>query len=214
MRRYSWPWNRLVVSDYFRDGNYSRNPAWRVTSGAFTIGPKWLTASFLAPPPVVAPPQRTSQPAPQAEQGNQDLGAVLFGTVLRELSCGRRQNDTQTPPPAPPAARVLFQSRAVQSSSTSGGELEFGLGQGAAALGYFLKLGSGASPTLSLSRRGRRGSAVIESANLTNSVDDVKTHTLLLTRDATGDMNVTLDGKNQLRVTGRAVRSVALYGAP
>jgi hypothetical protein len=257
MRRYAWPWNQLVVSDDFRDGDYRRNPAWRVTSGAFTVGPRGLTARYAAPPPV-APPQ---QPAPQAEQGNQDLGAVLFGTVLRELSRNRRQPESQPAAPAAPAvtqaagdaiivleraipnkfaARVMFQSSAFQSSSTSGGNLEFGLGQGSAALGYFLKLTSGASPALSLSRRGSRGSAVIESAHLTNSLDDGKTHTLLLTRDATGDMNVTLDGKTQLRVVDRAfrsafdrfvitttpnngtpgsagdyaIRSVALYGAP
>jgi hypothetical protein len=220
MRRYSWPWTRLVVSDDFADGDYARNPAWRVTSGAFTIEPRGLTARYAAPQPVA----KTPQPARQPEQGNQDLGAVLFGTVLRELSRNRRQPDAQTTPPAAPAVKqatrgeaIIVLERAIpnqfaarvlfQSSAARGGNLEFGLGQGPSALGYFLKLGSGAFPTLSLTRRGSRGSAVIESANLTNSLDDGKTHTLLLTRDATGDMNVTLDGKTRLRVVDRAFRS-------
>ena len=121
MRRYAWPWNQLVVSDDFRDGDYRRNPAWRVTSGAFTVGPRGLTARYAAPP--VAPPQ---QPAPQAEQGNQDLGAVLFGTVLRELSRNRRQPESQPAAPAAPAVTqaagdaIIVLERAIPNNGTTG----------------------------------------------------------------------------------------------
>jgi hypothetical protein len=242
VRRYAWPWTRPVASDDFADGDHTSNPAWRVTSGAFAIGPNGLAARNTAPPAAPTPPP----PAAKTEQGNQDLGAVLFGTVLRELSRNTRQQEA--PPPAAPAASrapvgeaSLFLARSIPNSfaarirfhagAVRGGHLEIGLAQGTAALGYFVKLETGATATLSLIRRGSSGSAVIESAVVTDPLDDGKFHELLLTRDAAGHITVTLDGVSRLRVVDRAfrsafdrfqitvsegdysVRSVALYGA-
>ena len=29
VRKYDWPWQRIIVEDAFRDGEFRRNPAWR-----------------------------------------------------------------------------------------------------------------------------------------------------------------------------------------
>jgi hypothetical protein len=239
VRRYSWPWKSLVARDDFRDGDYARNPAWVVSSGAFSVSAEGLVTKVAADTRPVEP-ERTAEPR---KQDSDDLARALLGGVLRELSRGREADDTSAPARAETVteARIGLERRIpnqfalrveLQSRPSARGLLELGVGQGPAGLGYRLVYEAGASPGLSLVRKGTRGDAVIEAVSQRTVLEDGRSHVLLLTRDRTGGMTLAVDGKTRFRVTDRAfrapfdrfiitngggdfiIRSVAIYGAP
>lgn len=239
VRRYSWPWHKLVVGDNFRDGDISRNPPWVVSSGSFSVGSDGLVTSVAAVTGAAEP-----APAPEPrQQRSDDFARALLGGVLRELTRDRQQTSPSEPAPTKTssearirlerpipnqfALRVELQSRAAPQ-----GRLELGVGQGPGGFGYFLVYTAGTSPGLSLVRKGTRGEAVIEAVAQQIVLEDGRSHVLLLTRDKTGEMTLAVDGNTSFRVTDRAfrspfdrfivtngggdftIRSVAIYGAP
>lgn len=239
VRRYSWPWNRLVFADDFRDGDLSRDPKWTIISGSFPVQQGGLVTRVTAAP---APTEPKSETAPK-QQGSDDFARQLLGGVLREMTRGRESQGTETERRSEPAEKARIEVAAqipnqfavrveLQSRTTGQGRLEFGVGQGADALGYYLVYNAGSPASISLLRKGTRGAAVIESTADPVSLGDGGTHILLFTRDASGDMNVSLDGKSRFRVLDRAfrsgfdrfvilngggdftIRSVAVHGAP
>ena len=239
VRRYSWPWKKLVVRDDFQDGDYAQNPPWVVSSGAFSVWSEGLVTSVAAVTRA-AEPKQTTEPR---KQESDDFARALLGGVLRELSRDPQRGGTKAPPqtetisearirlerdiPNQFALRVELQSRA-----SADGRLELGVGQGPAGLGYSLVYDAGASAALSLIRKGTRGNAVIEAVPQRPVLEDGKSHVLLLTRDRTGGMTLAVDGETRFRVSDRAfrgpfdrfiiingggefvIRSVAIYGAP
>ncbi len=217
-RRYSWPWRNRVVHDDFSDGNHTSAPAWTTGGGASAV-----TADGFALTPVRETPVRETPASTGTSPDSQpeDLGRALLGGILRELAreqqSGRRGGAAppQDPPRYQPATAVLrqpisnsFAIRLVLAPMrASGGSLEFGVGQGDRGLGYFLVYRPGATPGLSLERRGSRGAAVIEAGNLPAAANPGMQRTLQLTRNAAGEMETIVDGVSVFRVTDRAFRS-------
>ncbi len=239
VRRYSWPWHKLVVADDFGDGEYSRNPPWVVSSGSFSVRSEGLVTRVAAASGAAEPSQTTE---PQ-QQTSDDFAQALLGSVLRELSRDRQRNGTtkSTQTKTISEARIRLERRIpnqfairveLQSRGNTQGRLELGVGQGPSGLGYFLVYNASSSPGLSLIRKGTRGNAVIEAVPQRLNLEDGTSHVLLLTRDKTGEMTLAVDGKTKFRVSDRAfrapfdrfiitnrggdfiIRSVAIYGAP
>jgi hypothetical protein len=239
-RRYSWPWSQKIAQDSFSDGDHTQNPAWIVARGRLSVGPRGL----ILTPERGAAASGPSQTARRTEP--EDIGRALLGGILRELAKDQ-QGDRSSPAPAPrttapsqPARAVLrrtipnsFALRLVLDAPDSrNGVFEFGVGQGESVPGYFLIFRPGSTPTLSLERRGSRGSAVIETAAVPERTTGMATKTLQLTRDSAGALEATVDGVSVFRVTDRAfrsafdrfvmtasgtpftVRTVSIYGAP
>jgi len=207
-RRYAWPWNRLIVSDGFDDGNITQNPTWTVISGSFTPAYGELISSYTPPAAV------TSQ---QSSPGNQnDLGAAIFGAVLQGLS---QTNQAQTPPSQPLPVQALIQLNVqttnafaavvtLRAQSIAAGGFEFGLGREPSANGYRLSVepGTGGSVgTISLLRVGTVGSAIVDRANLPTALNNGQDHVFELTRDATGEMVIGVNGTELIRVRDMGV---------
>lgn len=238
VRRYSWPWTKLVARDDFQDGDYSRNPSWVVSSGAFSVRSEGLVTRVVAISRA-AEPRQTNEPR---KQDPNDFARALLGGVLRELSSDRQRGGTNAPAPSKTVSEARIRlERAIpnqfalrvdlESRAGAEGRLELGVGQGAAGLGYFLVYEAGSSSGLSLIRKGKRGTAVIETVSQKLVLEDGQSHVLLLTRGKTGEMTLAVDGETKFRVSDRAfrgpfdrfvitngagefiIRSVAIYGA-
>jgi hypothetical protein len=233
-RRYAWPWRRRVAFDDFADGNLSANPAWRVVSGDFPVSAQ--RGLFTRYVPAAAQPAPSSR---QSDRGDRDVGKALLRGLLQQMGKPRREERAQ-PAPAPTVPSEIGLTAAIPNafavqlslgSSTAGdGRLEFGVAQGGRKLGYRLAYNSGGRRSFELLRVGSRGSSVIESVRPKTGLEDGKTHTVLMTRDAAGELAVSIDGKEVMRVADRGfrdsfdafvlvnrggeytVRSVAVYG--
>ncbi|MBT5048007.1 MAG: hypothetical protein HOM58_05850 [Rhodospirillaceae bacterium] len=228
-RRYSWPWKKLIVMDDFRDGDLSHNPSWKIRSGSFTVGRRGLisTAERLHP-------TRSDNPKPRQSD---DLARQILGGLLQDFSREKSNKPVQN---QPRRSRIFLNQRIpnrfainvkLRARTSPGDRFEFGVGQGNRSVGYYLQYNPGASPALSLVQKSSRGRAVIESVSEPFSLEGGKWHTLLMTRDRTGDMTVVIDGKTRMRVRDRsfrdafdrfvitnrggryAIRSVTIHGA-
>jgi hypothetical protein len=233
-RRYAWPWRKRVAFDDFADGNLTSGPAWQIIRGDFRVsGDRGLQTTYV---PVAPRPAHRRQQQPQDDK---DVGkALLKGLLQQMVKRDRSAPDQPAPTPTGPSEIGLaapipnaFAVRLVlETVKAADGRLEFGVAQGNRALGYRLAYNTGASPALELLRVGGRGSAVIDSAALKTRLDDAEPHVVLLTRDSTGELAVSVDGAEVLRVIDRGfrdafdsfvlvnrggeymVRSVAIYG--
>jgi len=225
-RRYAWPWNRLIASDAFDDGNHTQNPVWTVVSGNFTPAYGELISQHTPP----AAPQQSTQQDPN------DVGAAIFGALIQGLS----QNQGQGAAPQVPIAQAQIRLNApipnafatvvtlrTQGLATAG--FEFGPGRDPGGSGYRVAIGSGSATLL---RVGAAGSAIVESVSLPAGMDNNQDHTFELTRDTSGELVVNLDGAELMRVRDMGVRdpfdrflfvnnggeyriqSVAIYGTP
>ena len=209
-RRHAWPWRRRVAFDDFADGNISSGPAWRIINGDFLVSAeRGLHTKYV--PAAPRPTTRNQQPS----QDDRDVGKALLRGLLRQMVKRDRKAPARpaTAPTGPseiglsaPIPNSFAVRLTLESVSAANGRLEFGVSQGGRTLGYRLAYNPGARPTLELLRVGSRGSAVIETARPNTRLEDGKPHTVLLTRDATGELAVSIDGKEVMRITDRGFR--------
>ncbi len=233
-RRHAWPWRRRVAFDDFADGNISSGPAWRIISGDFSVSAeRGLHTKYV--PAASQPASRAQQPP----QDDRDIGKALLRGLLQQMVKRDRRAPVQpaSTPAGPseiglsaPIPNAFALQLTLGSVSASDGRLEFGVAQGGRTLGCRLAYNPGARPSLELLRVGSRGSAVIDTARPNVRLEDGKPHTVLLTRDTAGELAVSIDGKEIMRITDRGfqdpfdafvlvnrggeymVRSVAIYG--
>lgn len=211
-RRYAWPWNRRIAFDDFSDGNIGTAPAWRIVSGEFYVDARsGLRTRYVAAP--ARPKQSQTEP-----QRKQDVGRAIFGAILKDLANPRQQQQQQATAAAPKStgphqialpvriSNVFALQVRFSSTMTGDARIEFGVGQGARALGYRIAVNSGKAPSLELLRVGSRGSAVIDTVALRSGLDDGRMHKLLLTRDRTGQLVVSIDDRQAFGVIDRGFR--------
>ena len=201
IRRYSRPWEELIVSDSFEDGNYTQNPRWTVVSGTFEARYGELIS-------------RHNPPAANISERPQDFGEAIFGAVIQGLAgVPQAQGDG-----VPEQAQIQLNAEVpnafaaavtLQINNAQRGGFEFGLGRGPSASGYLLSVAPatpGAAETASLLRVSNIGSAVVERVELPSNVTDGQDHTFELTRDSSGEMAILLDGTELARVRDVAIR--------
>jgi hypothetical protein len=199
---YSWPWTVELLHDDFRDGDYTRNPSWKVGTGQFEVrrGVLYTTAESQAPTQA----ERPAQPSFDLE--------ALLGTLLERYE----QQQKGTPPEQAPELAEIYVTQRIPNafaitlklgSRSEEGRLEFGPYPGTdRSVGYRLGYIPGGRPALELLRVTSRGSAVIEAYNQPLSLEDGKPHTLQWTRNREGEMRVLLDGKELMRTTDRGLQ--------
>ena len=208
-RGYERPWRTLVLADDFGDGDFTGNPRWTVTAGRYLVQRGWGLRSIVDAEPA-APEQR--------RLSGKEVAANIFGQILQQAIDPGRAAGQSTAGGGVNAAAIqtgfrLSNAFAIEmdlSSWKPQGRLEIGPYQGAPegsgwAAGYVLVYTPGG--IWELLRVSARGSSVIDSRSGRMSLEDKKTHRIEWTRHDDGRMTVSIDGREMLKVTDRAVRT-------
>ena len=220
-RRYDYPWRVRLISDDFRDGDYTANPAWTAAAGQFTVAWGGGLATEVRPRTVTAPmPAR--EPRRRRELSGEDVAIALFGEIFRDRSGESRQSRRPAPPPEPQkvldpaeiflprpitnafAIRAVITGRPGDDLAGRGG-LEIGVYRGAERnAGYRLAYTPGKG--LALLGVNQWGSSVIDATRTDIALLDGKDHVIEWTRTDDGHMVVRLDGAEILARTDRGWR--------
>ena len=220
-RRYDYPWRVRLITDDFRDGDYTHNPAWTAAAGKFTVAWGGGLATEVRPRTVVAATP-AEEPPQKRDLSGEDIAIALFGEILRDRSGDSRRSRRQTPPPEPQkvldpaeiflprpitnafAIRAVITGRLGDGMAGQGG-LEIGVYRGANRdAGYRLAYTPGKG--LALLGVNQWGSSVIEASRTDVALIDGKDHVLEWTRTDDGHMVVRLDGAEIFARTDRGWR--------
>ncbi len=211
--RHTWPWNEAVLADEFRDGDYTRNPAWRVAAGEF-----WIDRQLGLRTSVGAPGAAAS--GGTAEDDDPVMG-VLSG-VLEELlrEPGRNGRGTAAPTNAAAPAEIHIDTAFANAFAlevrlfilpgrSDGGGLYIGPYQGERrSSGYMVGVRpDGDRLTLELLRLRNGGSSVVaaQETALDRGARDPVEHVLLWTRAADGTMAVHWNGTRVIDTLDRGI---------
>ena len=207
VRRYDWPWRVKLLFDDFKDGDYTRNPAWVVIRGEFTIARPSGLRTIVGPPAV-------AQPVP-AERRRERNPADIIGGILKGISepGGAVSPLSDTPRVAeistPVAVRNAFAIRTrmiSQAKPVTGARIEFGPYRGnGREWGYRLAYNPGQRPSFEILRFSPGRSAVVETYDVFAELEDGKAHELEWRRDRDGGMSVFLDGAEIVRAVDRGI---------
>ncbi len=200
---------RLIFSDDFADGDYTRNPVWKVTSGKYWVERGYGLRSF------VEATTTTTQAQPQQKKLSKEeaiigiLGAVLGGKVQQQSQQQPAQTTTKVTPAVIHVAKQInnaFSLKIDLSSWKESGHLELGTYQGTNLnTGYKLVYQSGKTPALQLVRNYTKSATVVGKAN-SLKLEDQKNHVLEWTRTTSGQMTVSVDGKRLIQATDTGFR--------
>ena len=194
-RSYDNPWQTSVLSDDFADGDFTVNPVWTVSEGRYWIEKDWGLRSAVTIQPESAPAQQ------QKKSGGKDVALAILGAVLKQATKGSG-GQTESAPAEPQLAAIhsaaaisnAFSIEFELSSWQPQGQLEIGPYQGTNTnSGYRLSYTPGGA--LSLLRTSSRGTTVVQRAQNAIPLEDQKSHVIAWTRDKSGQMNVSVDGK-------------------
>jgi peptidoglycan hydrolase-like protein with peptidoglycan-binding domain len=180
------PWAEILVEDDFRDGDFTRNPAWRVLSGEWYVDQRRALRSTVRPPQQVG-----SRP--------EDIAVAVLGTVLQQALGGAA--------PAREAAIVLpqrtsnaFALELRLSGEVSTGALDLGPYRGAEATnGYRLTWVKGDGERLELRHVDGGRTRLLAAYDGDLGLGDGRVRRLGWTRDFDGEMVVTLDRQELIR---------------
>jgi hypothetical protein len=218
-RRYDYPWRVRLVSDDFRDGDYTANPAWTAAAGKFTVAWGGGLATEVRPRTVAAPKPAEEPPRQKRELSGEDAAIALFGEILRGRSEEPRQERQPAPPPEPQkvldpaeiflprpitgafAISAVVTGRITDDMAGQGG-LEIGVYRGANRnAGYRLAYTPGKG--LALLGVNRWGSSVIDASRTDIALTDGQDHVIEWTRTDDGHMVVRFDGAEIFARTDR-----------
>lgn len=211
--RYGNPWPEALVQEDFQDRDYTANPAWVIASGQFDMD--WqggLFSKVEAPAAAATPP---AQPEPKRKVRGEDIALQLLGQILNQNQGGSQASPpppaaAPAPPPAIPAEAFLeqpvsnaFSLEAKLAIEATAGPMTLALYQGQQRqAGYFLI--QDPIDGLQLQRRGSRGAVTLASG--TAPLADGADHNLKWTRTPDGEMVVTVDGIEAIRVADSGFR--------
>jgi len=196
--RYENPWGKQVLFDDFKDGDYTRSPAWSVASGEY-----WVEQGYGLRNKITVASGTASAPAPSKKVSREQLAISILGAVL-----GGKKAATTPPPPAQVDGKPASISTRIRvpnafslttdlSSWVGAGQFEIGLTQNTSGSGYRVAYHpgtNGAQGLLELVKVTSRGRGVIGSASIA-ALEDKRNHALAWTRNAVGQMSVLIDGK-------------------
>ena len=167
----------LVFTDTFADGNYTANPTWKVSAGVWTVDPSGNNRGL------------NSKVRPQKLNINNVLGALL-NSQSGNTSDQNQFASIYTPAKIPNA----FALKVTLTSKDKQGALNLGVYQGASgATMYRMVYQPGAAPGIAIQKVTAAGATTLGSYNGVVSLEDGKAHNLVFSRDAKGNMKVTLD---------------------
>lgn len=202
---YSIPTLRTIFSDTFEDGNYTQGPAWNVSSGAYFIESGWGLRNKILE---AGQPAQTEQ---KVESG-EDLAVALLGSILQQATGAQQQQQAAASAQTRPQENLITSSVRISnafvmemdvSSWVANGHFEAGLYQGSNAnVGYRILYQSG--QPLQLLKVGSKGRSTIAQSNTLLTIEDKKFHTIRWSREASGEMIVSVGGKEMIRVTDKS----------
>ncbi len=224
--KYDWPWQKRLFSDDFSAQGPAPAAPWKVTAGEFLID--WRHGLRT----VVEPPQATqAQPQTQEKKklSQEEVAGQILGSILNQALGTKQQKQQQaetqqaSQPASDPgfaaavapvritnafALEVELTARKLQGQTS--GRLELGPYQGAnAAVGYRLVINHEEQygrTRLELLRISSRGTATLEFYDQPLPLADGQPHSLLWTRDRSGNMTVSFDGREIIAVSDRSFR--------
>ena len=210
------PWTRVVLSEQFADGNFTRAPTWQVVRGEFFVDRRYGLFSEAARRPSSAQQQSNNSQSSRRDPGA-DLAAALIGSLLQQKLGSKQQsqqNTQQQKPAAVPDPRIETTitsgnafSLDVDLSNVSDGASAL-LGLHAAAgddTGYQLVLTPGPRGAVELLRISSRGTTVVDSYRRGVEADQQGYHRLNWSRGRSGTMRVTHNGVEVLRTSDRGL---------
>jgi hypothetical protein len=208
VNKYYWPWRVQVVDETFKDGDYTRSPAWEVAAGNF-----WIDSSLgLRSKATVA---TTAKSEPEKEK-KKKMGDLIRDAVKAEMEKGK-------PAPAKPETtsaaladiylpaqlKNAFAVDLTFSQHQPAGEqgrIEFGVFEGTRRdRGYVLALTGGKTPMLELLRVKGTATSVVEEQALASDFRTGDAQRLVWRRDPQGGMVVMLNDKTLLETSDRGL---------
>ncbi|MEM7407740.1 MAG: hypothetical protein AAF458_20785 [Pseudomonadota bacterium] len=198
------PWTRAVVTDEFRDGDYTRSPTWNVIAGQFQVDRRYGLYSRAR----AASNQAGGNSKDQAAQ----LAAQLIGSLLQQ-GLQNQGGGASTPRQTVATARI---ETSVNASSVFLIEVDLsGLRDGTdfsvLALethgvdqGYRLTLSAGTDGAVELARVTSRGSAIIQRVDAAVTGGANARQRIGWSRNRSGRLQVRLNGRALFDVTDRS----------
>jgi hypothetical protein len=167
-----------VFSDNFADGNYTAAPVWKVSAGTWTVDPNGTNRGL------------NSKVRPQKLNINNVLGALLNSQDSTNSQNQFASIYTAVKIPNAFALKVTLTSKDKQ------GALNLGVYQGnSGSTMYRVVYQPGAAPGIAIQKVTSAGATTLGSYNSVVTLEDGGPHTLVFSRDAQGNMKVTLDGQ-------------------
>lgn len=183
-----------LLTDTFADGNYTANPAWKVSAGQFRVE---TSGNYVG--------LRSTIAAPAASAGSGDLAGAILGAILQQggASGGDKFASIYTPVKISNA----FTLKMDLASKFTGGRLDFGPYQGASGqYAYRIAYFPGRNPGLQLLKVTPQGATAIGDYNNTLWLEDKRRHTIEWKRDTAGAMTVSVDGKTLISATDTSLK--------
>jgi hypothetical protein len=194
---YQNPWSERLLYDDFRDGNYTGNPKWTVSSGAFKVDTKGNNIGL-----------RSTIVAPGTTQSTGNVATDILGSLL---SSQNTQQSTSSDPYAAIYTSVkvsnAFATRLEFVSGEKRGRLDFGPYQGpSGGVAYRVAYLPGQSKdSLRLIRITSKGAVAIGTYKGALNLEDQRRHVIEWTRDRNGAMSVLVDGQELISATDRTI---------
>jgi hypothetical protein len=213
LAKYDSPWQREILFEDFRDGDYTSNPSWQVLQGRFQV---------VRGQGLYAVAEDTATAVPTGNDPQQSPTEALSGLIVGALLDKALGTGPSSQAPAEATATVggpaEIRLRAGVSNAfaidlgfrhaadrDAGFELAL-LQSEAGSYGYRLRLQSGARPVVELQRiRGGRG-AIVETREFGQNYADGQLHELGWRQTPDGTVRVSIDGKVLFSVRDRAFR--------
>jgi hypothetical protein len=212
---YDNPWPLKVFYDDFRDGDFTRNPAWTVIAGNWQLDTKGRLTGLHS---VIAKPRAERTQSGSSGTGASEIVGNVLGTFLKEQQegqddrgdrrSGRGERNEHATIFAPVSISNAFAIRLELASGESGGRFDFGpsIGQRGDSL-YRITYRPDAESGLVLSRVTSQGTQVLASSNGRVILEDNKPHLIEWKRDRAGKMTVALDGKQAFEAIDEQISS-------
>lgn len=196
---------QILVHDDFRDGNFTRSPAWTVVEGRFSVD------SGLGLRSVVA---KVAAPAAQSSKTDtKDLVKDVLGSLL---GTKKKEEPAATSQPSQPERAEIFIRAPISNtfqvvfeivSRERHGGFSLDLFQGRSrGAGYRLNYTPGGQPSMELQRFGSSGVRSIVANNQALNLEDNFRHRIEFDRDRDGGMTVSVDGRQVLSAADRSFR--------
>jgi hypothetical protein len=215
LAKYDSPWRREILFEDFSDGDFTRNPTWRVVRGDFQV---LRGQGLYSSSDGVAADQRGDTATGGAGDATQALSGLIVGALLDQALGPSNQGSTTDRPMTrgggPAEIRLdagVSNSFALdidfRQSGSNGAAFEVALLQSEAGqYGYRLRIQSGRRGFVELQRiRAGRGS-VVASQDLDTDYADGRLHALRWSHRPDGELLVSVDGRPLLQLRERAFR--------
>ena len=176
--------------DEFADGEFAANPAWKVTAGSWTIDTGGSNRGLVS-----------------KMRQQQSLDSLLGGLLNPQGQTTQSQSQQYAAIYTKAKLPAAFTFTTRFTSKDRYGGLYMSLYQGASAQNqYRLVYQPGNQASLVLQRVSQQGATNLGTLNGVLNLEDGKPHDIVMSRDATGKINVTVDGKQALSATDATLK--------